>query len=213
MIATTLSLMLASSAPTLAEVNRLPPAAAGDLVLQGKDHAPIEEVTTPPPQPLTPPGWSELHLVERPVLIGRACSRTRWVATFARDFNAPESSSALRNTYGRPELGLAPSGQCSGTYVHLNLGIAPGKAVTALEQLEQIRTGQRKVHFACSDSTSSDLCRDDATIRRGLARLTPLVVSPHGKAVVFWLDSMTSVGFLPEDLDEVVVTRAVPPPA
>lgn len=65
MILVALMLMQAFAHPTLAEVMQLQPVAAGDLVLSGQEHGPVEEVVVPPARGLQPPGLAELELVEQ----------------------------------------------------------------------------------------------------------------------------------------------------
>lgn len=218
MIVAVAMLMQAPAPPTLAEVARLPPAAAGDLVLSGQQHGRIEAIVKPQAGGLEAPGVTERQFVEQAVAREQGCLRKRWTARFRVVSDANADAALLENTYSTTEITLSNSPVCpQGRYVHLNPGVDPQQAFDALVQLERVRSERHKMQFTCSDDTSSGLCTNARTTRRELAAITPWAVSREGRTLIFWLGvpgrAVTEVRFDTATPDRISVTRSIPAPA
>ena len=199
---------------TLAEIERLPPAAAGERLLAGREHGPIEAVVRRPPHGMDPPETLELQLVERAVAQARGCSRRRWSITFSGPAWTAASSSG---PWGAAEVALLRDGACpADRYVHVNPGMEPARALDALAHLDQIRSPRSRAVFACSDRTSSRLCGSRRTIRRELARLSPWAVTREGDDTLLWLgvrgETVTEVRYRAASPNRIIVTRRMPAP-
>lgn len=203
--------------PTLQEVLQLPPAAAGDRVLQGKSHRRIASLHNM--NDITrPPGIEELKLVEEAVVSEGGCSRKRWTAIFRHRENSDLALATLTSSYSTTEIKLAASATCgSDNYVHLNPGVDLETGFTALAKLDDMRAGLGNHQYACTDETGSGLCKDAASIRRELAALSPWFVTRKDKYLELVLGTtpgqvVTAVRFKLERPDAVEVTRRIPPP-
>ncbi len=165
-----LLLLAAVAAPTLGEVARLPPAAAGDLALVGYPHAPIVEVR-PGPGGLAPPGVAELTLVERPTALpGKGCLRQYWNVSFRRN---PEEPSAAQRRVGAQsyiEVAIRSGDGCPSTgYVGANSGVSPAVAVAELARLHDWQAGMNMPEYRCVDRTDSDFCAAPERTRQEIA--------------------------------------------
>jgi hypothetical protein len=193
----------------------LPPAAAGELVLDGQDHGPIETVARRPANGMDPPGLTQLELVEAAVVDADGCVRKRWTASFIQP---PAGEAKLTDAvYSGTEISTALSGRCPDqSYVHLNPGVARAEAVAVLDRLERIASGRIKPDFTCKDTTGSVLCNDIVTFRRALRRLRPWAVTREDGAMLVWLgvpgEAVTEVRFEPGPGNRVAVSRSYPPP-
>jgi hypothetical protein len=199
---------------TLAEIERLPPAAAGERLLAGQAHGPIEAIVRRPPHGMDPPDTVELQLVERAVAQARGCSRRRWSITFSGPAWTAVSSSGPHSV---AEVALLRDGSCPGDpYVHVDPGMAPAQALDALAYLDAIRSPRSRVVFTCFDRTSSRLCGSRRTIRRELARLSPWAVSREGDDTLLWLgvrgETVTEVRYRAGSPNRIIVTRRIPAP-
>lgn len=216
MLLVTLLTLQPLAAPTLDEVLHLPPAVAGDLVLRGQAHGRIVSVQEVH-ETLQPPELTTLHLVEDSLASKGGCSRKRWQASFRRGVNAGSVSAALANVYSMTELKLSASANCGANgYVHLNPSMDVESGLAALVTLDKIRAGTATWRFACTDKTTSGLCKDDATIRRELTMLSPWSVTRRDSYVELWLGTrgqiVTTVRFRPEQPNAVEIERRIPAP-
>lgn len=208
---------IASSAvPTLADILRLTPAAAGERVLAGRAHAPIVAVVEPPQRGPAPPGEIALQLVEAAAAQDGGCTRQRWSARFGHGADTGREAARLAGVHTSTEIALSRGGACpDAPYVRLNPGAAPDAGFAALGQLERIRFRQARVRLTCTDSTVSGLCEVGGTVRE-LAALTPWAISCAGAEMVIWLgtpgQTVTEVRLNAAMPDRAVVSRRVPAP-
>ena len=215
MILAALMLALAPGEVTLGAVERLPPAAAGDLVLAGKEHRPIKTVARRPAHGMDPPGLIQLELVEAAVADTDGCVRRRWTASFMQP---PGGEARLTDAYAGTEISTARSGSCAGaSYVHLNPGVTRAEAVAVLERLKLVASGRIKPDFSCKDETRSVLCNDIVTFRRELGRQRPWAVNREDGDLEVWLNApgqsaVTKVLFRSGPGNQVAVSRRYPPP-
>ena len=205
-----------AATPTFAEFKHLAPSIAGDLVLQGQTHGPIESVIAPAGGS-TAPGVVEAELVEQPVATEQGCVRRRWTVRFSAPPDADINTARPDDRYSATEIGMQRPRDCRTTsYVHLNPGIDQAQGFLSLTALERIRLGARNIRFQCSDETSSGLCRDDRTILRVLNTLTPWAISRDANDVLIWLGTpgeiVTEVRFDWAEPSRVRVTRHIPAP-
>lgn len=216
MIVLALLALQSLSAPTLEIVTRLPPDAAGDLILRGNQHArivAIDEVVTT----LQPPGITNLYLVEEALASEAGCSRKLWNATFRSEESADPSAATLMSAHSWYEIRLANSAFCpSNNYVRLNPRIDREAGFAALTILENIRAGAVKPKFSCADTTTSNLCRDFDAIRHELTMLSPWAVTRIDGNLELWLGTpgqvVTAVRFDLKEPGNVKIERRVPAP-
>lgn len=222
MILTALLLLLQQTrqqAPMLAEVLKLPPAEASDLVLRNDAHGRIisvEEVKEDRSR-LQAPNVVELHLLEEPAKSRAGCSRTRWTAIFQGQAGQPIGKAVVTSTFNTTEIKLVTAGRCgSDAYVHLNPRLDKEAGFAALAWLERLRRGAGDERFACSDETQSGLCKDVGNIQRELTALRPWAVSRGKDHIELWLgvpgQVVTAVRFRPERQEFVEIDRRVPAP-
>src|SRR4051812_19180015 len=156
MILVTTMLVSMQVPSTPEEIERLPPTVAGDLVLAGLEHGPIESVVRQPAYPMAPPGLVILEFVERPVALEGGCSRRRWGLHFIA---RPDGSTVeLSPPSDSSEVALLPSGTCSEARYVGSSGVGPSEGLAALRHLDAIRLPESRVRFSCTDTTSSHLC-------------------------------------------------------
>jgi len=200
--------------PSLAEIQRLSPGAAGELALGHQTHGPIESIVRGG-SGMDAPGMIRLDLVERPVAQEGGCSRKRWHLDF---FPGPDGIHRLASQpSSRTEVALSSSGVCpQGQYVQLNSALTPERAFDALRHLDEIRSPRGRARFSCTDRESTHLCSGSRAIRRELARLSPWAVMTEGDATIFWMgtrgDIVTEVRYRAASPDRVVVKREMPAP-
>lgn len=205
----------ASDAPvTVGSLQSLRPEAVGRQVLQGHDHGTIVAVLSEPRGAMDMPEWRRLSLFEAPIRIAAGCSRKKWSAYFQAEPGSPASTGTLSGSYPATEVALPEGGSCrNADFVHVNQGLSTERALEALQHLQEIRSGTRKVRFTCSDKTGSDLCQSPEAI---LEELTKLRVWGMNPGTELWLgergQSTTKVFLSPINLDEVEVRREVPAP-
>ena len=215
---TAFMLFQSASALTLSELAGMSPARAGALVLRGERHGPIEEIVPVPATGLALPNVIERQLVERAIPTEQGCLRRRWTVDFYAPPGKDVKTATLRAKRSATEIALSSSGKCpSGQYVLLNVGVDVRSAFDALTQLKQIRSGVRKVQFACFDETSSDLCSSAEATRSTLQKVAPWALSRSGVALAFWLGTpghvVTEVQLDPQNPDNVTILRRIPAPS
>lgn len=218
MIATLL--LAAAATPTLEEVTRLPPAAAGELALAGYPHAPIVEVRREG-DALPPPGTTELTMVERATrLPGGGCLRHYWRVSFSRlDPEEPAGPQYLDRDRARshPEVAISSGGACPKTgYVGTNAGVAPAVAIVELARVQRWRGGHGAPRYRCTDRTGSRLCATAAGLRRELARVEPWMILREREEIVMWMGQrggVTELRYVPSNhVATATVTRFIPAP-
>lgn len=203
--------------PSLAQVQQLPPLAAGNLVLQGKDHRPIESVIEPEVVGIDVPGRVKLDMYEGTIADDAGCVRMRWTASFFHGPGIAKSAAKFSDAYRSTEVALRGSGPCpGGRYVHLNWGVEPLQALIALRYLDDIRFRKAKARFSCSESTSTGICRNSRTIRRELAKESPWAVMSKAGVRTFWLGSIgqtvTMVSYHASSPKRITIKREIPAP-
>ena len=217
MIVTTMMLIFAQAIPTLAAIERLSSEIAGDVALAGRDHNPILEIVVPKVTGPEPAGFVELQMVERALPMVGGCVRRRWTVNFYRAATATANDTKLSDAHATTEVALRRATGCqSNSYVHLNGGLDATQAITALTQLNNIRRGQVKAKFSCSDSTSSNLCAMPRAMPSELAKIIPWAVMREGEATTFWLvdrgQTVTEVRYSGVFPNRIIVKRSTPPP-
>lgn len=213
-----LAVLLLQAAPTVAAVDRLPPADAGVAVLRGKAHGPIEAVAVVEPGHLPPPGFVDRDLIERPVRDGSGCVRRRWRASFRSLTLSQEGPFVLDSVYAMTEVALAATSTCpTSAYVHLNPGIDQGMGLATLTRAERIRTGHIRVAFDCKDQTGdAGFCRNRASILRELRTRRPWIMTREKGGLAVSMKGQTpgvvTMRFDPQAPDRVNVVKAYPSP-
>lgn len=207
----------ASSAPILEEVLQLTPSAAGDLVLEGQQHATIASVLEVRGKGLQLPRIVQLELVEEAHETNSGCSRMRWTARFRHEQGESVDRAVLARTYGNAEIAIKTSAWCpKGDYVKLNTGVQIQDGFTALRQLERIRSVSEPIEFSCSDRTNTKLCSSSENIRLELTAQEPWAVSRKNDRLELWLGTpgqMVTTVRLSTGTDKIVaVSRSFPAP-
>ena len=100
-----IALMLLQAAPTFNDVVNLPPKAAGDLALAGKQHLTIESVKTS--GIATAPGVMEAQLIERPMPLEAGCARRRWTVTFYAKADTDPNGGTIHSASSTTEIALS----------------------------------------------------------------------------------------------------------
>lgn len=199
---------------TLDEVLRLPPEKAGERVLEGAEHGPVEAVVRLSRSGLQPPYTVDVELVEQAVEEPRGCSRRRWRTVFQHAPRTREREAVLSSRRARWEIARWCRAE---QFAHLNPGISPNQGFAALNRFRQVQSGTARVRFTCIDRTQSGLCADDRTIRSQLASLTPWSVANRDGTIAIRLGTpgqvVTEVRFDPADPNHLLVERRIPPPA
>lgn len=209
-----LSLLAATAAPTLEEITRLPPAAAGELALAGHPHAPIVEIRRGWPGSL-PPGLTELLMTERPTALpGGGCMRRQWSVGFRRDAVPYRLEGAFAST----EITVRSGRDCPTTgYVEIGDGVSADRAVGEMTRVQGWWAGNNPPHYRCTDHTDSRLCATSAELRLQLARTTPWMIKREREEIVLWMGQrggvVTELRYVPGDrVTTATVTRFIPAP-
>jgi hypothetical protein len=215
MILAAISLALVQHLPTPAEIERLPPAAAGELALVGQEHGPIVAVVRRDGSGMDPPGMVTIELVERAVAGEGGCSRTRWEIVFG--VGPDEHVSRRSGPRAGTEVALFRAGACpDDPYVPVGSNVEAPAALDILRHLDEIRSPRRRINFLCSDTTHSHLCFNARTIRREVARLSPWQILRDGDVTILWLgirgQVVTELRYPAASPDRVTVKREIPPP-
>lgn len=212
-----LALLLQANADvTFGEVRQLPPAAAGERLLKGEDHGQIEAFIAPAGGP-GPPNFIQADLVEKPTTTIQGCTRKRWSVSFHAQPGERLDDAVADDHHQTTDIARPGKSGCStATYVHLNPGIAISQGFAVLEALERLRSVRERFVIACTDTTQSDLCKDQAKIPSKLSILKPwnIATAPNGLAV--WLgtpgSTVTELRFDQRQPDHVWINRSVPAP-
>lgn len=214
----TLGLLLAQTVATisLSQVQALLPEAAGDAVLTGRQHGPIETFETPTGGML-PPGMIEGQLVERPIIAGSACVRRVWTVRFRAEPGADIATAKAETIYSTQEITLPAKGICpSGRYVHLNSGVDVDQGREALTKLYEISGRTSRTAFQCSDETSSGLCNGNKSIGAAIRGMKPWAITSSAGDILIWLgeagNAVTEVRFRSSQPSQVFVKRSIPAP-
>jgi hypothetical protein len=214
-----LPLLLTSSqaSPTLGSILAQPPEAAGEAILQGRDHGRIEKVAPAPRRGMDPPGLVQIELLEQPLATSRGCVRTRWTASFHQPSGAAESAATFADAYATTEVALPSASGCSNSrFVHVNPGLSSEEALDALAFLDELRAPASTVALSCADRTGSGLCGTPHRIRQELARLSPWVVTRAAGNIELWLGEpgqiVTAIRYSAAHRDRIEVERSVPAP-
>ena len=219
-LALTWAALLGSSqaAPTIASLEGLPPEAAGELVLSGRDHRVIEAVEFPTFAGPPTPGIVDVDLVEQASQQSSGCVRRRWRAAFRRPTpESREGAAVFESAYPTTEVALPSGSACAdGEFVHVNPGLPVEQALDALRHLADVRSGDAEVQFSCTDSTGSNLCEGDQMIVQELARLPAWAVTRRDASTEVWLgnrgQAVTSVTFSNPFSPQITVERRMPAP-
>lgn len=214
-----LALILAQATDTvsLTQVREMPPAVAGEVILRNQQHGPIEAFEAPTGG-MNAPGMVEGQLIERPVVTGPGCVRTRWTVKFQVAPGADISAATVIGTYAAREISWILQDACpSGRYVHLSPGVTVDQGWEALASLRKVSAAASRARFQCADTTSSGLCKGSKAIGAAIRRLVPWAVTRDSDEVRVWLgvpgeSLVTEVRFNPKHLSRVIVTRKVPAP-
>jgi hypothetical protein len=217
MTAALLLLAAATTAPTIEEVQRLPPAQAGALALATYRHAPITEVQQPP-RGLLPPGMAELEMIERGAPFARrGCFRQRWIVAFRGDPAMPTTPQRLDSARPHPQVALREKGCAIANYVGVNHGVEPATALVELARVQAWRSGRRAPQYRCVDHTTSGMCADPSGPARELARLRPWMVSREAEGFSVWFGQpggmVTILRYRPDDPETASVERKFPAPS
>jgi hypothetical protein len=214
----TLSLLLAQAVAnlSLSQVQELSPEAAGDAILSGQQHGPIETFETPTGgMPL--PGMIDGKLVERPTIVGLACVRRVWTVKFRAKPGADIATAQSERTYSSQEVMLPTKGICpSGRYVHLNPGVDVDQGREALTKLYDVSALTSRTVFRCSDETSSGLCKGNKAVGAAIRGMKPWAITSRDGDILIWLgeagNTVTEVRFKSGQLSQVFVQRRIPAP-
>jgi hypothetical protein len=227
MIFTTMAVLALQVAPTLAEFDKLPAQAAGEIALAGHDHAPIVKVVDPP-RGMDAPGTTRREMIERSAHETASgtegCSRKRWTVMFFQDPKDPKGDARLSDAWSGTEVALpgpagcpdkAPDDAPGERYVRV-AGMEPAQALAALKRLDDLRLHGAEARFTCADETASNLCGDPESLRPALAKLSPWAVTLRGGETIFWLGRpgqvVTEVRYRVDRPDIVKVSRSIPAP-
>lgn len=206
------ALVMAAAPLTLAQVESLPPGAAGELLLAGRAHGPIVKAERGPEGGMRPPGLVEYAFVEQARPIPGGCARTRWHASFIGSDTAPARQ--FGDSYATEEVALAPADACeAASYAHLQSDTTAAAAVAALQVLRRVAEGTLPVDFTCRSSIDRRLCTGPASMRAAL-RQAPWVVSVEGRHAEVWIgqDAVVKVRFDMSRPAQVSVTKEYAPP-
>lgn len=214
----TLGLLLAQAVATLSlsQLQELSPEAAGDAVLSGRQHGPIETFETPTGG-MMPPGMIEGQFVERPTTAGSACVRRVWTVQFRAEPGADIATAKAESIYSTQEITLSAKGICpSGRYVHLNPGVDVDQGREALTNLHEISARTSRTVFLCSDETSSALCNGNKAIGAAIRVMKPWAITSSAGDILIWLGEagnvVTEVRFKSGQPSQVFVKRSIPAP-
>lgn len=204
------------AAPTVAEVQRLAPSTAGELLLRGHPHGPIVSVAQLPPQP-GPPGPVEFQLLEAPAAAHGGCTRRSWTAQFAAASGTGAQNAVFQQAYPVDEVGLMGPECCAAAhYVLVRQRLDPMRALQMLRTFTAITSGTLKASFSCRTVPHDDLCASEETMRRALAETPPWVVQASGASAEFWLKrnsaTVTIVRFEGDQPGRVSLERKYPAP-
>ncbi|WP_347093013.1 hypothetical protein [Sphingomonas parapaucimobilis] len=198
------------------EARRLPPVVAGERLLKGVDHRPIETFIAPAGG-MNAPGVIDVDLVERPFAIDQGCSRIRWTVRFRASPNDMLDHATPEGRHQTTEIARAkPTGCSTANYVHLNPGVDTLQGFAILEQLHRFLSGKAKFVIQCADETASGLCDKEAAIPAELARLKPWNISASPNGFLIWLGTpgktVSEIRFDPHRPGRAWVNRSVPAP-
>ena len=213
MVLPALFLQPAADQPTLAAITRMNPADAGKLLLGERQHLPVVEVS--PPNPIYVPGMVKLNLFEQPAPEGSGCLRHRWTASFHFQPGADPASGKLTDVYDGTEVALRASSECpKDGYVYLNPTVSLDDGFAVLRWFATVRAAESKTRLTCEDTTRSNFCANEQSVRRELAIYTPSTVSVDQGELIIWFRGMagTEVRYTPGAPNTLRVRRYIPPP-
>ena len=203
--------------PTLGALDGRSPQEAGEILLTGRNHGPVESTEVVPVGGAVPPGWTELDLVERATMFPGGCLRRRWVMNGVRGPDQPDNATRLDVSYSVDEIALAAADGCpSGQFVRLENDLQPRDALAALKYLDRVRDGRATISLSCSDKTQSHLCRSRASVMQALRRGIVGYASREGRAIELTLtggnEPFTTVRYSTLRPSRLRVERAYPAP-
>lgn len=215
-----LSLLFAApvpSGPTLAEIEALPPERAGERLLRGRDHEPVEIARRTRQLYIGIPGVTDYELIEAPQAVPEGCVRRRWTARFVAANDSSEASPLFSEARPTEEIALPVANECpAGGYAILNGGLDRTQAFALLRRLRQLATGQVEVNFDCRSEVESNLCSSPEAIRAGLQAERAWAVMRSSGSAEFWLGEpgqlVTVVRYRLDQPDQVSVGRRIPAP-
>lgn len=205
----------APGAPTLAQVEALPPQRAGELLLKGKAHAPIVSARRKVERYIGVPGQTDYELIEAARAIPGGCVRRRWTATF-QSAGGGEGDAVFSGVYSKTEVAVPLPGCARARYASLNGGVDSARALDLLRALHRIGTGATPVRFDCRSEIDPRLCTGPRTMRAAI-RTTPVwAISESAGVAEYWLGEpggvVTTVKMNTAQPGAVTITREIPPP-
>ncbi|MDZ7281894.1 hypothetical protein N4G62_07620 [Sphingomonas sanguinis] len=209
-------LLQTGAALSFGDARRLPPTVAGERLLKGVQHGPIEAFVAPVGG-MNAPGVIDANLVERPIATTQGCTRIRWTVRFRADPDDALDHAIPDDRYPMTEIAPSKASGCpTADYVHLNPGVTLSQGFDILEQLDRLRSGEAKFAIQCADQTHSGLCDSEATIPAKLSRLKPWNISADPNGFLIWLgtpgQTVNEVRFDSRQPDHAWVGRYYPAP-
>lgn len=201
--------------PTLGQIEAMPPASAGLLILP-QTNTSIAKVARAT-DPMAPPGQLELELIEAPFHLANGCLRQRWTATFRHGQDQAEADATWASASVKPEVSLPTTDDCpEDGYTMLSGDIDPAEALTFLHVLDRISSGAIRATFACRSRLEPAFCSSPRATRAGLRANRPWNVLRLNGLAELWLrqpgELVTTVRFRPDDPTRVSIVRDLPPP-
>ena len=127
----------------------------GALMLAGQEHGTVVRIEDRT-ESMTPPGFRDYALFERPRRDGDACTRTYWNVTL----NTMDGDVSTHSARAYPQVALSPENPCEfADFATVPEDISTEEAVAMLHLTRDFAASDRAI--TCSDETQSGLCRSD----------------------------------------------------
>ncbi|MBH5323317.1 hypothetical protein [Aurantiacibacter sediminis] len=180
----------------------------GTVMLEGQEHGAIVRIEDRT-QDMTPPGFRDYTLLERPERVGDACTRISWYVTL----NTMDGGVSTHSARPFRQVALSREDPCEfADFATLAEEVSTDEAVAMLQLAADFEALDRPI--SCRDETDSGLCRSDNYTRMnvGYLKLNRIAHLDEGGYRLWMGQPFTQLEVPAEEDAPIVIHRRIPAP-
>ena len=184
------------------------PTEMGGYMLAGEEHGTVVRIEDRT-QGMTPPGFRDYPLHERPERVGDACTRIYWNVTL----NTMDGDVFTHSARPHRQVAFSPDNPCEfADFATLGEEISMEEAIAMLQLTRNFSTSERAI--ACRDETSSGFCRSDDFTRMtvGYLKLNRKGRLDEGAYRLWMGEPFTQLEVPADDSAPISIVRRTPAP-
>ncbi|MDE1466980.1 hypothetical protein [Aurantiacibacter sp. D1-12] len=180
----------------------------GAVMLEGQEHGTVVRIEDRT-QGMTPPGFRDYTLLERPEREGDACTRTSWNVTL----NTMEGGVSTHSARSSRQVAFSPHDPCEfADFATLAEEVSTDEAIAMLQLTGDFSASDRAI--ACRDETDSDFCQSDDYTRMtvGYLKLNRIAQLDDGGYRLWMGQPFTQLEVPADESAPISIVRRIPAP-